>query len=404
MTAPTLAPTLPATGPSGAAAVAHLPVYGCRILVVDDTDFNRALIGALLRAGGFYNVGFAEDGVRALETIAAEPPDLVILDIMMPGLDGFEVCRRLRSDHAFADLPVLVQTALSSPEDRSAAFAAGTTDLISKPIERGELLARVRIHLENLLMIRSLQSYRQRVEGELAVARSMYEHLLPSRALCEGSGRALGVEIRGHAALSCETGGALWGLLPLPGGALGVFVLDMTEHGVAGALNAFRIHTLIQETATGRDDPGAFLRALNERAHGLLDGEASASLAYGVLDADGAVFRYAVAGTVCPLLVPAERDAELPDIAATPSLGIVPDGGYTTRSLPFGPGSVLVIPSENLREHLTGAAPGEAGSRLERAVRAARPDRFEALVQGLDESAPGEDSLLVWIGRGPAAP
>ncbi len=77
-----------------------------------------------------------------------------------------------------------MQTSLTSSEDRNKAFIAGTTDLVSKPLDRTELLARVRIHLESRVLIRHLQSYRARVEGELAIARSMHEHLLPSPTLC----------------------------------------------------------------------------------------------------------------------------------------------------------------------------------------------------------------------------
>jgi sigma-B regulation protein RsbU (phosphoserine phosphatase) len=167
--------------------IRQFDIMDCSILVVDDTEFNRTLITAMLQEDGFRRIDHAIDGVEALRKIAEEPPDLMILDIVMPGLDGFEVCQRLRSDERFADLPVLVQTALSDTEDRNRAFAVGTTDLIIKPIDRKELLARVRIHLENRVLIQKLQLYRARLESELFMAREMYNQWIFNSSLTIGA-------------------------------------------------------------------------------------------------------------------------------------------------------------------------------------------------------------------------
>ena len=163
------------TGASASSEARQIGIYDCLILVVDDTEFNRTLITAMLRQAGFRRIQHAVDGIDALQKIGDELPDLVILDIVMPGLDGFEVCRHLRAEPRFSDLPVLVQTALSNTEDRNKAFQLGTTDLITKPIDRNELLARVRIHLENRVLIQDLQLYRARLESELGMAREMYK-------------------------------------------------------------------------------------------------------------------------------------------------------------------------------------------------------------------------------------
>jgi sigma-B regulation protein RsbU (phosphoserine phosphatase) len=165
-----MSPPAPVTTPEPR----QIGIFDCLILVVDDTEFNRTLITAMLHQAGFRRIEHAVDGIDALKKIGDELPDLVILDIVMPGLDGFEVCRHLRADPRFSDLPVLVQTALSNTEDRNKAFQLGTTDLITKPIDRNELLARVRIHLENRVLIQDLQLYRARLESELGMAREMY--------------------------------------------------------------------------------------------------------------------------------------------------------------------------------------------------------------------------------------
>ncbi|NUB13794.1 response regulator [Azospirillum brasilense] len=391
-------------------------IAACRILVVDDTDFNRTLIGALLGEAGFQNVVYAKDGFDALAQIAAEAPDLLILDIMMPGMDGFEVCRRLRADHAYADLPVLVQTALSSSDDRNRAFAAGTTDLISKPLDRTELVARVRIHLQNRVLIRDLQTYRARVEGELAMARSMYDHLLPSAALCASLTDSAGVTLRSHTALSSDLGGDLWGVLPLAGGRFGLFLLDMAGRGVSAALNAFRMHTLIHELAPHLGErPGAFLTELNERAVCLLELGQHATVIYGVVDGAAERFTYAAAAAAPPVLIPpAPITPDGAPLVFGEGVG-QPVGGaagtrYAARSRAFPPKSGLVLPSPPCPETPGGGQSGRRALLQSAAVRNAMADgsggdAFTAVTKALAAAqgdVPLDDHTLVWIGLGGA--
>ena len=116
------------------------------ILVVDDTPANLGVLVETLGAAG-YNLMVAEDGEEALAQTAQTAPDLILLDVMMPGIDGFETCRRLKAQPTTADTPVLFMTALSETADKVRAFAAGGVDYITKPIEHEEALARVRTHL-----------------------------------------------------------------------------------------------------------------------------------------------------------------------------------------------------------------------------------------------------------------
>jgi adenylate cyclase len=113
-----------------------------RILVVDDTPANVRLLEAVLRPRG-YDILTAGSGLEALEVMASESPDLVLLDVVMPGMDGYEVCRRLRATAAGALLPVVMVTA-SENEEKVRALEAGADDFIAKPFDHAELLARVR--------------------------------------------------------------------------------------------------------------------------------------------------------------------------------------------------------------------------------------------------------------------
>lgn len=112
------------------------------VLVVDDEWMNRELLQAYLTSAG-YRVGLANTGEKALEMAFAEPPDLVMLDLRLTGIDGFEVCRRLRADARTVDVPVLVITAMESSEDQHKASVAGADGFVTKPYKAPVLLEQV---------------------------------------------------------------------------------------------------------------------------------------------------------------------------------------------------------------------------------------------------------------------
>src|SRR3954471_7327677 len=122
------------------------------ILAVDDEPANLALLRKLLGHHG-YAVVEASDGAAALQAVQEHKPDLVCLDVMLPGIDGVEVCRRLRAQPEHAGLPILLLTALQSSEDKARGLEAGANDFLSKPFDESELSARLR----SLLRTKALQ-------------------------------------------------------------------------------------------------------------------------------------------------------------------------------------------------------------------------------------------------------
>lgn len=139
-----------------------------RILVVDDVPQNVELLEAHLEAAG-YDVAKASDGAEALRKVKEEAPDLILLDLMMPGLDGYEVCRRLKAEEETVSIPVMIVTTLGEPEEMIRAIEGGADDFLTKPFTRLELMIRVRSLLRLKRLYDQVEAYsRMAALGEMA--------------------------------------------------------------------------------------------------------------------------------------------------------------------------------------------------------------------------------------------
>lgn len=128
-----------------------IDLRGAKILIVDDMPANIEVLRQALASKG-YEIFFAASGERALKVAANASPELVLLDIIMPGMDGFETCRRLKKDESTKDIPVIFITAKSEMEDVIDGFRVGGVDYITKPFEKEEVLTRVETHLKTGLL------------------------------------------------------------------------------------------------------------------------------------------------------------------------------------------------------------------------------------------------------------
>ncbi|NUO78539.1 sigma-54-dependent Fis family transcriptional regulator [candidate division KSB1 bacterium] len=137
------------------------------LLIVDDTPTNIGVLFEYLTQRGF-KVLVAQDGESALEQLQFSRPDLILLDVLMPGIDGFETCRRLKAQPATKDIPVIFMTALTETVDKVRGFEAGAVDYITKPIQHEELLARVTAHLTIRKLQESLIKQNEALQREIA--------------------------------------------------------------------------------------------------------------------------------------------------------------------------------------------------------------------------------------------
>jgi DNA-binding response OmpR family regulator len=153
------------------------------ILVVDDTrDILRLLIGILAERG--YKVRPASNGRVALAAAQAEPPDLILLDIMMPEMDGYEVCERLKADERTSDIPVIFISAMDEVLDKVKAFSTGGVDYITKPFQVEEVLARVTAHITIRNQQKLLEAHNAELQEALAKVK-LLSGLLPICANCK---------------------------------------------------------------------------------------------------------------------------------------------------------------------------------------------------------------------------
>ena len=148
---------------------ADIDLTNSRILIVDDTPANIDVLVDVLESEG-YDLSVATDGSAALQIASQAEPDLILLDVMMPGIDGFETCRRLKAQEGHEDVPVIFVTVRNDVQAIREGFAAGGDDYVTKPFEKEELLARIRSTLERAVLARDLAELREKFESPEAGA------------------------------------------------------------------------------------------------------------------------------------------------------------------------------------------------------------------------------------------
>ncbi len=325
------------------------------ILIADDLHLLRQLLKNYLLKEGFKNVHLAEDGEDAIKKVEEIRPAILVLDIMMPKMDGFEVCRHLRSNPQFSELPIIVQTGMEEAGERLQVFQEGANDLVIKPVNGAELVARVKVHLQNEILRKKERSHQERMVNELDAARQVQEALLPSQQdiraiegkLCnEKSSISIGAEYRA----SSELGGDFWGAELIKDGVLGIFSVDFTGHGVASALNTFRLHTLLSNSEWDWSDPVLWLSEVNNRLSKVLPIGQFATIFYAVIDIETRVMKYASAGA--PPIIVGEgigNESRFLDTAGLPA-GITDDAIYNEHTVDLPSGSQVIIYSDALIE------------------------------------------------------
>jgi sigma-B regulation protein RsbU (phosphoserine phosphatase) len=265
------------------------------VLLVDDSQINLELLKETLDGVG-YRLLEASDGQTALNIARDEIPDLILLDILMPGMDGFEVCRLLREEPLTRGIPVIFLSALDDQADKVHGLELGAVDYIAKPFHLAEVLARVNTHLTINRLKQKVQKQRDELENELQqvadVQRSLLLKELP---------RINDFQLAVIYETSRYAGGDLFDLMPLGNDRWGILVADVEGHSAKAAVLMAMSCALMRSFAGDGSDPVAVLRYLNEQLCKVSDSRMVTAL-YAVYDAKDRTLLLTRAGHLHPLV------------------------------------------------------------------------------------------------------
>ena len=229
----------------------------CRVLIVDDAKANLDILVEGLKAD--HKLSLAMNGEMALQIAVRTPPDLVLLDIMMPGMDGYEVCRRMREMQETADVPIMFLSSLEEVRDKTRGFEAGGNDYLTKPFEMLEVKARVR----SLLKAKAYSdAVKEQIASELRVAREIQMGMLPHEFSAMEA--AYGVEFGAVLEPAREVGGDLYGVCAAAADRLVVFLGDVSGKGIPASMFMVRAISLARLLARDIVEPELILARLND--------------------------------------------------------------------------------------------------------------------------------------------
>lgn len=267
------------------------------ILIVDDSSTNLQVLMRTLQVSG-HRILAAKDGPTALDIAKKTRPDLMLLDVMMPGMDGFEVLRQMQAQPETKDTMVIFLSARGEVSDKVSGLELGAIDYITKPIQGEEVLARVGVHLSRQHLERELRQNRDRLDKELVGAARMQRQLLPTKMPVHPA-----VKFGTYYQTSRHAGGDYYDVLQLSGNRLGVFVADVSGHGAPSAIVMAMIRAVIHTYPGMPDDPPSVLRYINRHFEYLWDTPMYATAIYAVFDLNRRALRVSSAGHPLPLSV-----------------------------------------------------------------------------------------------------
>jgi serine phosphatase RsbU (regulator of sigma subunit) len=319
---------------------------GADILVVDDTRANLRLLSRILTERG-YQVRPVPDGALALAAARAEPPDLILLDIRMPEMDGYQVCEQLKADASTRDVPIIFISALDATRDKVNAFAVGGVDYITKPFQSREVLARVETHLALRRLHAQLQDANAKMERELALAGEVQASFLP-REWPSLPGWDLSLTLEP----ARDTSGDFYDVNLLPDGKLGILVADVVEKGVGAAL-FMALSWILVRTYAARfpAQPELVLSAVNRRILEDTNAKQFVTVFYGILDPATGTLVYSNAGHCPPYVVSARQGENVPRLMRTGlPLGLFADKTWERKTAHVDHGDVLVLYTDGITE------------------------------------------------------
>jgi len=288
------------------------------ILLVDDNPTNLQVLFQTLEGVGC-KLLIAKNGEMALAIAGKALPDLILLDIMMPDIDGYEVCRQLKTNPATSGIPVIFLSALGDTEDKVKGLQLGAVDYITKPFQPDEVIARVNTHLTIHRLKREVESQKDQLEHELKVVSEVQRKLLPKQLPAID-----GFNLAVHYETSRYAGGDYYDIIELPDNCWGFLIADAEGHSAPAAVLMAMTCALFRSYPGSAADPAEVLHYLNEHLCKVADPSFMTAL-YAYYDAKTHTMRIARAGHPLPMVFrnSDKKAIELPCPGVYP-LGIEP--------------------------------------------------------------------------------
>ena len=384
---------------------------GYALLVVDDNEDNRYTLTNRLKRQGYTNLTTAVDGRQALELIRSRPFDLVLLDIMMPELNGYQVLEQLKADEQLRHIPVIMISALDELESVIRCIELGAEDYLPKPFNPTLLKARIGASLERKRLQDQVRAHLVRIEEELRTAREIQMGMLPT--LFPAPRSDWRVQLFAVMEAARQVGGDLYDFFDGQDGRLCFVVADVSDKGAPAALFMARAKSLIRLAA-------ALLRPANgappqpHEIAGLVNEELCrdngrcmfVTMFLGMLDPISGELRFCNAGHPAPYLLSRYRGVTaLPGGRGRP-LGIQPAAAYECGTVNLAPGECLFLYTDGITEAMDTGGALFSEERLEAALRAATvEDAVEVVaavmgrVRSFAGSAPQSDDIAAMAVR-----
>jgi len=338
------------------------------ILAVDDTPENLDVVKGILAHQ--YTVKVAINGPMALKIVDKQPPDLILLDIMMPDMSGYEVCERLKANPKTSHIPVIFLTAMEQTSDEASGFELGAADYITKPVNPPILEARVKTHLALKQSMDELQKaygvikrQKDRMQDELNVGHKIQMSMLPlvfppfpDRA--EFSINALLKPAR-------EVGGDFYDFFFIGKDELCLVIGDVSGKGVPGALFMAVTRTMIKSSATGDHSPASIVTRVNDELSADNPQCMFVTLFVGIVNVKTGEFRFTNAGHNPPYIIREQGDLVCLDNRDGPIIGAVGGTAYKENELSFCRNDKLLLFTDGVTEAMNPAGDLYLERRLE---------------------------------------
>lgn len=313
------------------------------VLLVDDAPANIQVVTSILK--DIYKIRVATNGAKALALAKDTPlPDLVLLDVMMPQMDGYEVCTRLKADPETQDIPVIFLTGQTEIEDETKGFEVGAVDYIHKPFSPAVVKARVHTHLVLRGIREQLARQLLTIQKELETARQIQMSILPSSIP-----QIPGLDIAARYIPMTSVAGDFYDFIVVDEKHLGILVADVSGHGMPAALIASMLKIALAAEIAHAADPAQVLMGLNQTLCGKFEHH-FITAAYLFVDLQKGTLTYAGAGHP-PLLMWGQSSAGVRDVEENGLfLGKFPWATYSSRELPLNAGDWCLLYTDGIPE------------------------------------------------------